>query len=264
MRNVDCLRGWKERLMQPTSQPSATDPLVRIAIRLGIAVIFLSAIVGCQWTAQNANLTGVQMFQQGQYQAADMYFRQAIQNDPNNADGYYNLAANFHRQWKVHGRQSDLQQAESYYQQGLARNPQHADGYRGLAVLLVEQGKAQEAFALLDHWSASSPTSAEPRVELARLYEEFGDKENAKNKLIDAVALAPNNARALAALGKLREESGDPVQALANYQRSLTHNTNQPAVAARVAALQASGFGTPNFSAPGDTRWVNAPGAIVR
>ncbi len=142
--------------MQYTSQQSAIDPIVRAAIRLGFVAIFLSALSGCQWTAQNANLTGVQMFQQGQYQAADMYFRQAIQNDPNNADGYYNLAANFHRQWKVHGRQSDLQQAESYYQQGLARNPQHADGYRGLAVLLVEQGKAQESFALLDHWAASA------------------------------------------------------------------------------------------------------------
>jgi tetratricopeptide (TPR) repeat protein len=216
------------------------------------------------WSAKNANLTGVQMFQQGQYQAADSYFRQAIQADPHNADAYYNLAANFHRQWKVHGRATDMQQAETNYQQCLVRNAQHVDCYRGWSVLLVEQGRAEDAFNLLEHWANSAPASAEPRIELARLYEEFGDKESAKNKLIDAVALAPQNARALAALGKLREESGDPVQALANYQRSLASNQNQPQVAARVASLQAVGIGAPNHASPEGPRWVTAPTATIR
>ena len=193
--------------------------------------------VGCTWSAQNANLTGVQMFQQGQYQAADSYFRQAIAADPHNADAHYNLAANFHRQWKLHARQSDLQQAETNYQQCVVRNPNHVDCYRGWAVLLVEEGRAQDAFNLLEQWAASSPVNPEPRIEQARLYEEFGDKESAKNRLIDAVALRRRIRARLAALGKIREESGDPVQALANYQRSLAHNQNQPQIAARVAAL---------------------------
>ena len=187
-----------------------------------------------------------------------MYFRQAIQNDQNNADGYYNLAANFHRQWKVHGRQSDLQQAESYYQQGLARNPQHADGYRGLAVLLVEQGKARKRSRC---WITGlpAPSGAEPRIELAHLYEEFGDKESAKGKLIDAVALAPENSRTL-----LRSEKSARSRATrfkrwpTTGARSRTTPTSQQSPRT-VAALQASGFGTPNFSAPTDTRWVNAP-----
>ena len=67
--------------------------------------------------------------------------------------------------------------------------------------------------------------------------------------------------RALAALGKLREESGDPVQALANYQRSLGFNRNQPEVAARVAALQAVGIGAPNYASPGDGRSSHLPPA---
>ncbi len=82
--------------------------------------------------------------------------------------------------------------------------------------------------------------------------------------MIEAVAIDPHNARALAALGKVREESGDPAQALANYQRSLQINHNQPAVAARVAALQTSLNGG-TFTPPGGTRTVNAntvPGAV--
>ena len=235
-----------------------------VAARLFSAIAMFGWIAGCSWSAQSANLTGVKYFQQGQYQAADSYFRQAIQSDPHNADGYYNLAANFHRQWKLHGRETDLAQAETNYQQCIVRDPNHVDCYRGWGVLMVEQGRAQDAFNLLEQWAANSPANPEPRIELARLYEEFGDEETAKNRLIDAVALAPQNSRALAALGKLREESGDPVQALANYQRSLAHNKNQPFVAARVAALQASGIGAPNYAAPGDSRWVAAPAAPLR
>jgi len=238
---------------------------MRVLLARGILIhaIAVGSICGCSWSAQNANMTGVQMFQQGQYQAADTYFRQAIQTDPTNADGYYNLAANFHRQWKLHQRATDLQQAETNYQQCLLRNPQHVDCYRGMAVLMVEQGRTQDAFNLMEQWAASAPVSPEPRIELARLYEEFGDKETAKERLIDAVALAPQNARALASLGKLREESGDAVQALANYQRSLASNLNQPLVAARVAALQAGGAGAPNYASP-ESRWVAAPGATLR
>ena len=234
------------------------------AARMLTLIALCGSLIGCSWSAQSANLSGVRSFQQGQYQAADSYFRQAIQADPHNADGYYNLAANFHRQWKLHGRQTDLAQAETNYQQCVVRNPNHADCYRGWGVLMVEQGRAQDAFNLLEQWAANSPANPEPRIELARLYEEFGDKETAKNRLIDAIALAPQNSRALAALGKLREESGDPVQALANYQRSLAHNQNQPQVAARVAALQAGGIGAPNYAAPGDSRWVAAPGSALR
>jgi tetratricopeptide (TPR) repeat protein len=247
--------------------PNFTKPQFRRDLLSHGALLYavaICSICGCSWSAQSANISGVQMFQQGNYQAADSYFRQALQADPMNADGHYNLAANFHRQWKLHQRPADLHQAEMNYQQCLLRNPQHVDCYRGMAVLMVEQGRTQDAFNLLEQWAASAPVSAEPRIELARLYEEFGDKETAKTRLIDAVAVAPQNARALAALGKLREESGDTVQALSNYQRSLASNINQPQVAARVAMLQGSGLGAPNYSSPGDSRWVAAPGGTVR
>jgi tetratricopeptide (TPR) repeat protein len=91
-------------------------------------------------------------------------------------------------------------------------------------------------------------------VELARLYEEFGDAETAKNNLQTAVQLDQSNSRAWAALGRLRDRAGDPSQALANYQRSLQLNRQQPAIAERVAYLQAqvpNGLnGPPMLAAP--------------
>ena len=47
-----------------------------------------------------------------------------------------------------------------------------------------------------------------------------------------------HRARAWAALGRLRDRAGDPAQALANYQRSLQLNRQQPAIAERVAASE--------------------------
>jgi len=205
------------------------------------AWLLLAAASGCGTiNAQGQNAEGVRLHQQGYYQQSLARFQQAVYNDPNNADGYYNLGATYHRMGKLSGNKNELDQAESYYNQCLDHEGNHTACYRGLAILLVEENRSEEAFRLLEGWAQRSPTHAEPKIELARLYEEFGDKEAAKHELVNALANDPYNARALAALGKLYEQSGDFTQALSVYQRSLWHDHLQPEVAARVAALQSA------------------------
>ena len=200
----------------------------------------LAMASGCtNFVANSHNADGVTLFQRGQYQDALQKFQEATYADPNNADGYYNLAATYHCLGRLHSNQQDsLARAESYYRQCLDRDPNHRDCHRGLAVLLIEENRTPEAFALVQGWATHSPSLAEPRIELARLYSEFGNKPAAINTLADAVQRNPNDARQFAALGKLREETGDNQQALVNYQHSLEINSQQPDVAARVAALQ--------------------------
>src|SRR6185295_19297551 len=114
----------------------------------------------------------------------------------------------------------------------------------------------KDAFTLMNHWKAAAPKSADPKIEMARLLEESGQPEQAKAQLVDALTIDPHNARALTALGRLRDQSGDHMQALANYQRSLTENRFQPEVAARVAQLQgaASAAGAvPTVAVPATT-----------
>ncbi len=198
------------------------------------------------------------MFQQAYYQGAQQSFMQAIQSDPNNPDGYYNLARTYQQLGKLHNQPADLQQAESYYNRCLDFDPNRVDCYRGLAVLLTEQGRATDAFRLMEGWTARNPSAAAPKIELARLFEESGNKDAAKHQLIEAVTVEPTNARALAALGKLREDAGETAQALANYQRSLQLDPHQSQLASRVAALS-----TPVRAAPAatpGTRVVTAPG----
>jgi tetratricopeptide (TPR) repeat protein len=229
------------------------------------AALCLLATVGCGMMASGQNSEGVRLFQQGNYDAAAQRFRQAMQTEPNNPDSYYNLAAYYHRQGKLQSRGVDLAQAESYYKQCLDHNPNHLECRRGLAVLLVEQGRSEEAFKMMEDWETENPGLAAPKVELARMFEEFGDKEAAKQHLTAALAIAPDDPRALAALGKLREESGDMNQALANYQRSLAVNRFQPELAQRVNSMQASGVSSAASYIPaGGTRVVAGPSGTIR
>jgi tetratricopeptide (TPR) repeat protein len=226
------------------------------------AIGLLVAGSSCQMISHSQNSEGARMFEQAYYQGAQQRFQQAIQSDPNNADGYYNLARTYHELGKLHNQKTDSQQAESYYHQCLDHDPNYQDCYRGLAVLLVEQGRAADAFKLMENWSARNPSLPAPKIELARLYEESGNRDAAKSQLIEAVNVDPMNARALAALGKLREDAGETTQALANYQRSLQVDPHQPQVASRIGALSAPVY--PGVTPPGGTRIVTAPPAALR
>jgi tetratricopeptide (TPR) repeat protein len=209
-------------------------------------------LTGCGgFNAQGRNSEGVRLFQQARYQEATKQFQEATYADPNNADGYYNLAATYHRIGKVEHRRADLDQAETYYNLCLDRNDNHTECYRGLAVLLAEEGRKDEAFRLIEGWVQRQPQTADAKIELARLNDEFGNHQAAKEHLIEALAVQPDNPRALAALGKIREDAGDKAQALANYQRSFTQDNRQPLLASRISALQGSTpAGTATAAAP--------------
>ncbi|MCG8648747.1 MAG: tetratricopeptide repeat protein [Pirellulales bacterium] len=202
---------------------------------LGFA--FVAPSGGCRFASNGQNALGTQLYEQGQYTAALQQFQKALNNDPQNPDAYYNLAATTHRLGVQRGQTELINQAEALYNQCLDFDPNHVECHRALAVLLADTGRPDRAFALMKNWAAQNPQFAEPRIELARLYEEAGDPAQALKYLEDAVRQDANNARAWLALGRLREQSGDLVQALQNYERSLALNNLQPMAAERVAAL---------------------------
>ena len=211
--------------------------LILRAAALLLATLPLLSSAGCRWSASGKNATGAQLHQQGQYTAALQQFQQVVAEDPSNPDGYYNLAATTHRLAKQRNDDALYKNAESLYNQCLDHDPNHVECHRGLAVLLMDTGRPDRAFALMKNWGAQNPLSAEPRIELARLYEEAGESQIALKYLEDAVQQDANNSRAWLALARLRESSGDLPQALQNYQRALALNSAQPMVAERIAAI---------------------------
>jgi tetratricopeptide (TPR) repeat protein len=209
------------------------------------------------------NAEGVRLFEQARHDEAIRQFHKAINTDPKNPDGYYNLARVYHQLGKLNQNPSDLDQAKHYYELCRYHDANHPECHRGLAVLLVGQEKSDQAFELLEQWAQREPFSPEPRIELARLYEEFGDRKQAIDQLRSAVAIDHRNARALAALGRLHEQIGDPVQALRDYERSHEYDPRQEDVAARIAALRSRQVPAASSSS-GDTRIVQGPANPAR
>ena len=191
----------------------------------------------------------MRLYQQGNYQQASDRFQQAIAQDPKSPDGYYNLAASLHKTGTCTTAPTDMQQAENLYNQCLERDPNHADAYRGLAVLLNETGRQQEAFKLLNHGRRPARNRPTRKSSSPGYWKKSANLSRPKRSWSNALTIDPHNARALTALGRLRDQSGDHLQALANYQRSLSINRFQPEVAARVAQLQGA-VGAPTSVAP--------------
>lgn len=163
-----------------------------------VAAAYLFAVSGCSnIAARMSNAEGERLFEQARYAEAIGQFQRAIEEDPSDADGYYNVAAVYHREGIASGRLADLSQAERYYNLCLDHDPNHRDCYRGLAVLLVQEGHTEEAFRRLRGWCDRNPASSAARLELARLSEEFGDRAAARQHLAEALEIDPTNTVAL-------------------------------------------------------------------
>ena len=96
---------------------------------------------------------------QARFQEALVQFQAAVQEDPGNADSYYNLAAAYHQLGRMENRRDELEQAEAVYNQCLDRDPNHRDCYRGLAVLAAQEGRSSDAIRLLEGWADRQPAA---------------------------------------------------------------------------------------------------------
>ena len=90
-----------------SGRPCANSRMVLLA-----AGLMLMAGSGCDWVSQSQNVTGVGLYEQGNYAAAIDQFQMAIQNDPGDADSYYNLGATYYRLGNLTHNSAQLQEAE--------------------------------------------------------------------------------------------------------------------------------------------------------
>ena len=235
------------------------------ALLVSLAAAFSLCVAGCgSFTAGGKNSDGVQLYQQGQYQAAIEKFQEAANANPNDPDAAYNLGRVYHRLAAVENDPRAAAQAEQFYRIAIDHDSNHAEAHRALAVFYVEQGESNKAFNLLGEWAMRRPDVADPRIELARLHEEFQDTAAAKEQLLEALAIDHENPRTLAALGRLREANGEYAQALNNYRKSLEQDRFQPQLASRITALQGTVTTAPLYPpSSGETRMVDS-GNVTR
>lgn len=194
------------------------------------ALASLSVVAGCGTMGSSmANRSGMSYYKKGNYAAAAGEFQNAMKSDPANPDYIANLA-------KSRMKMGDASNAERYYRQALTIDPSHQPSYHGLAELMLDQGRSQEATAMLSTWAGTQPYIAESHVELAWLQRELGNDSGAVQSLERALDVNPNHATALAHMGQYYEEAGQLDEAVAYYQDSLHADWNQPEVHSRMAA----------------------------
>ncbi len=183
-------------------------------------------LVAAKWN----NAVAFDYYRQGNYALARDAFRRAIIQNPTDPDYWHNLAT-------VQKKMGELASAEQNYRRALTIDPSHQPSYHGLAQLLLDEGRQEEALALLQGWTDVEPYRAEPYIELAWLQREMGDLAGAEKTLLQALKVHPNNYIANAHLGQIYQDLGRYDLALAMYQRSLFTNWNQPQVKSRIAQL---------------------------
>jgi tetratricopeptide (TPR) repeat protein len=198
---------------------------------------------GCAPTVQervhDCNEDGVSLFTRGAYDPARECFQTALCLQPENADLIYNLG-------QCYQRLGNEQRAEQLYHECLARNPDHAECHHALTLLLLEEGRRQEAVDGVEDWLKRSPENPDALAEDGWLYARGNDPNHAIMRFQDALRYDIHNVRALTELGRVYEEQMHyPDRALSLYQRALQVNPNQPDVIRRVSALRNQGTGPP-------------------
>ena len=109
------------------------------------AVCFLVLAIGAAGCASEKqekvrfyNEDGIYLFQRGEYQPARDSFLAAIALTPEDPALYYSVG-------ECYDRMGEVANAERHYMECLGRDPGHADSRHALAVLLVREGRRDEA-----------------------------------------------------------------------------------------------------------------------
>jgi Flp pilus assembly protein TadD len=103
-------------------------------------------------------------------EAVEMY-RKSVEIDPESAPANYNLAAAL-------ARSGEFAEAELHFRAALAMVP-NTQSYTGLGIVLLQQGRAEEAMASLRDAIAADPKNAAAHQELAKVLVSLGRMDEA-------------------------------------------------------------------------------------
>lgn len=218
--------------------------------KVGAALIALAsaAVVsgtGCASSGSSAsarNAQGVQSFTAGRYDDAIAYFQESLNENPESAETYYNLASAYQRKAAATGDTTYLAQAEDSYWTALEHNPKPETivcCYRGLATSAEARGDSEGALRTLEAWRDRNPTSIEPQLEIAYLLEAQQKDSEAYDVLKQVASAAPDDYRAFYKLGTLSERAGDLADAKEQIETARKLNPTDALVARRASSVEA-------------------------
>jgi len=157
----------------------------------------------CQSTFQRNEFTyGVAMFQHGYLQQAEASFQRVVADDPNNAEGYYNLGT-------LNLRKNNFDAARHYLEQTLKLRPNYPEAWNNLGMMAAQQGHADEAVQDFQQSLALRPAYAIALLNLGNVYRRQGEFAKAREALSQALALQPDDPEANYSLGMFYAQQND-------------------------------------------------------
>jgi len=146
----------------------------------------------------------------GDFEAASLHYRTALQMAPHLPDGWCNFAS-------LHFKAGKVQDAIALYLQALRLNPRHWPARTNLAQALMATQQYIVAKALLLELKEERPHDSQIHHQLGKTHFELNEPELAIESFREAVALNPRDAESINWVGALKQAIGDIEGAQAAY-----------------------------------------------
>lgn len=179
--------------------PSASTPL---AESLGVSTTPTSLYPATPHPILGAYSLAMQAYQDGEWDKAESYFRQALEVDPSSPDIHYWMGEAYRRSQRP-------TEALSEFATAVNLGPGFAPSYLGVAYLDLAAGKPNDALDQADRAIELDPNFVEAYLLRADLLGRKGDSQGAFENLQSAVQVAPQNALALALLSGVEVTQGN-------------------------------------------------------
>lgn len=121
-------------------------------------------------------------------------------------------------------KNEQLVEAREVYRRALEIAPRHPDALHYAGVLAHQQGRSDEAVALIEKSLALAPDRADCYSNLGIIFQSTGKLEQAIDCYERAIAIDPGHANAHSNLGVLLRATGKPSEAEAAYRRAIQLN----------------------------------------
>jgi tetratricopeptide (TPR) repeat protein len=184
---------------------------------------------------------GAYHFSQGNLDAAIHEYRQAVRNEPSDAQARFNLALALEakaRRVESEKQQALRRQAEDTYQQLLDHHPDHLRGNVNLAALQAERDNFDAARQRLRRMMQVYPDHPLPRTALAAHHLERDELSRAVALLQKAKRLDPAGVRLNMLLGRAYAKQGALDRAVEAYRRALETDPEDLATLLALAKVQ--------------------------
>ncbi|HJU56280.1 MAG TPA: tetratricopeptide repeat protein, partial [Pyrinomonadaceae bacterium] len=154
---------------------------------------------------------------------AENNFRNAIENNPDLAEGYYGLG-------KVYKDRDKPEEALNYFTEAINRKPEHLGAYVNRGSIYLSQKRYPEAVKDYNEAIRLSPEDATLYNRRGTVYQQMNDPGLAEKDFVKAVTLKINYAEPYYHLGTIQAAAANYKQAKNNFDRASDYGYDGPEI----------------------------------